>query len=57
MIGVGIDSGMVTHWQIALGVGEPTMARYMVSLVLSVMIVTLGISMCEGVGGVLEIWA
>ena len=29
MIGVGIDSGLVTHWQIALGVGEPTKARYM----------------------------
>ena len=24
-----IDSGLVTHWQIALGVGEPTKARYM----------------------------
>ena len=28
-IGVGIDSGLVTHWQTALGVGEPTKARYM----------------------------
>ena len=48
---------MVTHWQIALGVCEPTMARYMVSLVQSVTIVTLGICMCEGVGEVLGIWA
>ena len=29
MIGVGIDSGFVTHWKIALSVGEPTKARYM----------------------------
>ena len=35
---------------LALGVGEPTRARYMVSLVLPVTIVTLGIGKCEGVG-------
>ena len=29
MIGVGIDPGLVTHWKIASGVGEPTRARYM----------------------------
>ena len=29
MIKVGIDSGLVTHWQIVLGVGEPTKFRYM----------------------------
>ena len=29
MIGVGINSGLVTHWQIALGVGEPKKAWYM----------------------------
>ena len=34
---------------LALGVGEPTRARCMVSLVLPVTIVTLGIIMCEGV--------
>ena len=34
----------------ALGVGEPTRARYMMSLVLPVTVVTLGIDMCEGVG-------
>ena len=50
MIGVEIDSGLVTHWQLALGVGELIMARYMVSLVLRVTIVTLDIGMCEGVG-------
>ena len=50
MIGVGIDLGLVTHWQIALGVGEPTMALYMVSLVLPMTIVTLGIGKCERVG-------
>ena len=51
MIEVGIDSGLVTHWKIALGVGEPTKARYMVSLALLVTITTLGIGMCERVGG------
>ena len=35
---------------LALGVGEPTRARYMVSLVLPVTVVALGIGMCEGVG-------
>ena len=29
MIGVGIDSGLSTHWKIALGGGELTKARYM----------------------------
>ena len=29
MIGVGVDSGLVTYWQIVLGVGEPTKARYL----------------------------
>ena len=29
MIGVEIDLGLVTHWKIALGVGEPTKAQYM----------------------------
>ena len=29
MIGVEIDSGLVINWKIALGVGEPTKARYM----------------------------
>ena len=28
-MGVGIDSGLVTHWQIALGIGELTKDRYM----------------------------
>ena len=27
-MGVGVDSGWVTHWQVALGVGKPTRARY-----------------------------
>ena len=49
MIGVEIDSGLVTHWQLTLGVGELIMARYMVSLVLLVTIVTLDIGMCEEV--------
>ena len=34
----------------ALGVSEPTRARYVVSLVLLVTVVTLGNSMCEEVG-------
>ena len=53
MIGVEIDSGWVTHWQITLGVGEPTKARYLGvigNLALPVTIATLGIAMCEGVG-------
>ena len=50
MIGVGVDSGWVTHWQIALGVGEPTKAQYLGVLALPVTIATLGIAMCEGVG-------
>ena len=29
MIGVGVDSGWVTHWKLALGVGESTKARYL----------------------------
>ena len=29
MIRVWIDSGLVTHWQISLGVGEPTKFQYM----------------------------
>ena len=29
MIGVEIDSGLVTYWHLALGVGESTKARYM----------------------------
>ena len=29
MIGVEIDSGLVTHWKIASGVGELTRAQYM----------------------------
>ena len=29
MIGVEIDSRLVTHWKIELGVGEPTKAWYM----------------------------
>ena len=29
MIGVEVDLGWVTHWQVALGVGEPTKAQYM----------------------------
>ena len=37
---------------LALGTGEPVRPRYMcVSLVLPVTVVTLGIGMCEGVGG------
>ena len=24
-----VDSGWITHWKIAIGVGEPTKARYM----------------------------
>ena len=32
MIGVRTDSGLVTHWRIALGVGEPTRARYAIGL-------------------------
>ena len=51
MIGVGVDLGLATHWQIALGVGEPTKAQYMGIMVLPVTIVTLGIGMCEGVDG------
>ena len=27
-MGVGIDLGLITKWQIALGVGEPRKARY-----------------------------
>ena len=50
MIGVGIESEWVTHWQIALGVGELTKAGIWVSLALPVVIATLGIGMCEGVG-------
>ena len=29
MIGVEVDLVWVTHWKIALGVGEPTKAQYM----------------------------
>ena len=50
MIGVGVDSGWVTHWKIASGVGEPIKARYLGVLALPVTIATLGIAMCEGVG-------
>ena len=49
MIGVGIDSGWVTHWQIALGVGEPTKALYLGVIGIPVTIATLGMGMCEGV--------
>ena len=49
MIGVGIDSRLVTHWQIALGVGEPIKARYMGVIGITSASVTLGIGMCEGV--------
>ena len=50
-MGVGINSGLVTYWQIALGVGEPSKVWYRgVIVVLPVTIVTLDISMCEGVG-------
>ena len=51
MIGVEIDSGLVTHCQISLGVGESTKALYMVLLILPVTTATLGICMCEGVVG------
>ena len=50
MIGVGIDLGLVTHWQIALGVGEPTKARYMGVIGITNDDSILGIGMCEGAG-------
>ena len=50
MIGVEIDSGWITLWQIALGVGEPTKDRYMGVIGITSDDCTLGIGMCEGVG-------